>query len=507
MISSQDNKRIQLFLLFAFGIAWGTALIIYFTGGLAESPVILEGTGITLSLALTAGVYMFAPAIANLLARRLTNEGWKNTGLSLKFKGHGWTWLLAWMLPGILVLLGAIIYFLVFPNQFDPGLGMLQALTEQSGQALPFSVGAIAFLQIAQAFLLAPLINSFFTFGEEFGWRAYLQPKLMALGFRKAMLWMGLIWGLWHAPLIAMGHNYGLSYWGYPWTGILGMIWFTLTVGTVLGWLTLKGRSVWPAVIGHAAVNGIAAVAVLFLKVGSTPNPLLGPLGVGIIANIPWLILAAILFWKNGELGPKDVSRETTSYALPDSSKESVIYAKALTRSFGDILAVENLDLDIPAGEVFGLLGPNGAGKTTSIRMLCALISPTRGGARVAGFRLGVDNYNIRKSVGILTESPGMYEQLSAHRNLSFYGQMYEVEEIDKQVERYLRMLGLWSRRDEPVGTFSKGMRQKLAMRAHYCMSRKCSSSTSQPVALILRRLRSCANLSSCFVGKGVPSY
>ncbi len=70
----------------------------------------------------------------------------------------------------------------------------------------------------------------------------------------------------------------------------------------------------------------------------------------------------------------------------------------------------------------------------------------------------------MRKSVGILTETPGLYEQLSAERNLAFFAELYEVADIPKQVERYLRMLGLWARRSESVGTFSKGMRQKLAI-------------------------------------------
>jgi ABC-2 type transport system ATP-binding protein len=141
-----------------------------------------------------------------------------------------------------------------------------------------------------------------------------------------------------------------------------------------------------------------------------------------------------------------------------------MIYTKNLTKSFGDNLAVDRLTLDIPAGEVFGLLGPNGAGKTTTIRMLSSLIGPTSGEARVAGFDVSKDDYMVRKSVGILTETPGLYNQLSAERNLGFFAKLYEVEEIPAQVEKYLRMLGLWERRHEEVGTFSKGMRQKLAI-------------------------------------------
>jgi ABC-2 type transport system ATP-binding protein len=126
---------------------------------------------------------------------------------------------------------------------------------------------------------------------------------------------------------------------------------------------------------------------------------------------------------------------------------------------------VADLDLSIPRGEVFGLLGPNGAGKTTTIRMLAGLIEPSAGEAWVNGHSISsADASGLRKSVGILTETPGLYEQLSAERNLSFFAELYEVQNIPAQVERYLRMLGLWGRRSESVGTFSKGMRQKLAI-------------------------------------------
>lgn len=141
-----------------------------------------------------------------------------------------------------------------------------------------------------------------------------------------------------------------------------------------------------------------------------------------------------------------------------------MIHTDKLSKHFGDLVAVNQLSLSIKAGEVFGLLGPNGAGKTTTIRMLGALISPTNGEARVAGFQIGKEDPQIRRNVGILTESPGLYDQLSAERNLDFFASMYELEDSGRQVKRYLGMLGLWERRREAVGTFSKGMRQKLAI-------------------------------------------
>ncbi len=143
-----------------------------------------------------------------------------------------------------------------------------------------------------------------------------------------------------------------------------------------------------------------------------------------------------------------------------------MIVTEGLTRHFEGRVAVDRLDLEVRAGEVFGLLGPNGAGKTTTVRMLTALLAPTTGAATVAGFRLGEQDMEIRRRVGILTESPGLYERLPVHYNLEVFARLYEVPEgeISRRVERYLRLLGLWERRRDAAGTLSKGMKQKLAI-------------------------------------------
>jgi ABC-2 type transport system ATP-binding protein len=141
-----------------------------------------------------------------------------------------------------------------------------------------------------------------------------------------------------------------------------------------------------------------------------------------------------------------------------------MIVTEGLGKRFGELQAVDNLSLRVHAGEVFGFLGPNGAGKTTTVRMLSALIGPTSGKAWVAGCEVGRQDGELRRKVGILTESPGLYDRLSAERNLEFFARLYEVADVAGQVERYLRLLGLWDRRHEPVGGFSKGMRQKLAI-------------------------------------------
>jgi ABC-2 type transport system ATP-binding protein len=141
-----------------------------------------------------------------------------------------------------------------------------------------------------------------------------------------------------------------------------------------------------------------------------------------------------------------------------------IIVTEKLTKSFGENVAVNQLTLSVQPGEVFGLLGPNGAGKTTTVRMLAALLVPSGGTARVAGFQVGENDQEIRRKIGLLPESPGLYVSLSAEQNLAFFGSMYGVENIAEQIQKYLELLGLWNRRYESVGTFSKGMRQKLAI-------------------------------------------
>jgi len=141
-----------------------------------------------------------------------------------------------------------------------------------------------------------------------------------------------------------------------------------------------------------------------------------------------------------------------------------MIHIEGLTKRFNEVLAVDNLTLDVPEGEVFGFLGPNGAGKTTTVRMLTSLISPTSGSAMVGGFTLGKQDNAIRRTVGVLTETPGMYDNLSAEYNLRIFAELYEVKDVTGQIEKYLKLLGLWERRFDAAGTFSKGMKQKLAI-------------------------------------------
>ena len=141
-----------------------------------------------------------------------------------------------------------------------------------------------------------------------------------------------------------------------------------------------------------------------------------------------------------------------------------IIETVDLSRNFGKSAAVEDLTLAIEAGEVLGFLGPNGAGKTTTIRMLAGIIAPTKGYAVVAGHRTDRDVEQLHEVIGMLTQTPGLYDRLSARRNLEYFASFYPSVEPQSRVERYLKLMGLWERRDSKVGTFSKGMKQRLAL-------------------------------------------
>lgn len=295
MINTLNKKRVILFLSLAFGLSWLTALIIYLTGGLTDSPTFLiENTPISLAYILMATAYMFGPAIANILTRLITREGKAALNLRPQFENGKWKYyLVAWFAPGVCTLLGTLLFFLVFPRYFDPDLTVLTQQLQASGQSPNLSPWLIIAIQALQAILISPLLNTISAFGEEFGWRAYLQPKLMALGARKAILLTGLVWGVWHWPVILMGYNYGLDYYGAPYLGPLVMVWFTLNLGVILGWLTIKSESVWPAAIAHGAINGIASIGILLVK--DSPSTLLGPTPVGIIGCAGLTVFAFII--------------------------------------------------------------------------------------------------------------------------------------------------------------------------------------------------------------------
>ena len=143
-----------------------------------------------------------------------------------------------------------------------------------------------------------------------------------------------------------------------------------------------------------------------------------------------------------------------------------MIKVENLVKKFGSLTAVDNISFNVSEGEIFGFLGPNGAGKTTTIRMLTTLIAPTSGNILINDKDAKKNGDYIRSIIGILTETPGMYEKNTAYDNLKYFASFYKIEQskIDANIEKFLKMFELWDRRNDLVVTYSKGMKQKLAI-------------------------------------------
>jgi membrane protease YdiL (CAAX protease family) len=281
------KKRIILFVALVMVSGWIIFLLIPFLGltyGQGSSVVILAGA-------------MFTPALSSILTRLITKEGFQNMYLRPNFKGHIKEYLLVFFGPTILLFLSGVVYFLIFPATFDPELTVLKASAASSGSGL--SAYSLLLIAVLQVIIIGPIVNIVPTMGEELGWRGYLLPKLREFfSDRAALVITGIVWGVWHIPVIAMGHNYGTGYIGYPWLGILAMIVFCVVLGIIEGYASIKLESAFPAAMIHSSVNAGAALPILLAKAGY--NTLLGPAITGLVGGLPFAILAVLLFTKAG---------------------------------------------------------------------------------------------------------------------------------------------------------------------------------------------------------------
>lgn len=145
---------------------------------------------------------------------------------------------------------------------------------------------------------------------------------------------------------------------------------------------------------------------------------------------------------------------------------EYVVQTRDLTKHYNGVVAVENLNLQVRRGEVFGLLGPNGSGKTTTILMLLGLTEPTRGEVRVLGFDPVRQPLSVKSRVGYLPDQVGFYDQLSARENLIYIAKLNGIprQEAYRRIDEALERMGLAHVADRPVGTYSRGMKQRLGV-------------------------------------------
>ena len=209
MNNQLERQRIYIFIAIAFGLAWIVGLVVFLTGGIVNSPEIIPGTQITLAYVLIAVAYMWAPGLANIFTRIITREGWKNTWLRPRIKKSWKFWLAAWLLPPVFVIVGAAVFFLILPKYFDPEMTTLKSMLPNAGEGFPIPLYLILVVQMAQGLIFAPIINSLFTFGEEFGWRGLSAAKTITNGTQKSSHFTGCDMG----NLACSGDRHGTQLW------------------------------------------------------------------------------------------------------------------------------------------------------------------------------------------------------------------------------------------------------------------------------------------------------
>lgn len=290
-------KRILIFIVFTFVFTYFVEIVMI--APMIGSPDINEAIA---AQSLITWI-MFLPALGAIVTRLLTGEGLLGGEVyfSLKIREHLKYYGLVWFGFGILTVAGAVFYFILFPRQYDGNLGYAAAvLNAQMGEELATEqVRQLMGTQAVTGFLLSPFMNIIYCFGEEWGFRGYLLPKLMKQ-FKViwAVLLNGVIWGLWQIPLIVMGHNYGVGYRGFPYVGIIAMCLFCVVLGIILCYVTIKTHSCVPAILGHGMINGFFTIGIYFSSLENPYNVFLGPAPTGLIGGAGFIVLAAALLWK-----------------------------------------------------------------------------------------------------------------------------------------------------------------------------------------------------------------
>ena len=310
MDTRQNATRVSVFLGFAFGMPWAAALAAYLAGLVKSEPL--------QAVTLVNYVFILSPALATVFTRLVTKEGWRNFMLWPNFK-RGWRcYLAAWLLPLLAAAVGGAIFYLVFPQAFDPSLDQVRKLIAGSPSVAGLSPWLILLSVTLSMMLISAPVNAVVSLGEELGWRAYLLPRLAA-GFTgglrvsapgqlpaeagglssggalRAALLVGLIHGVWHWPLFLMSASFDPgSAFPFP----LVYLVFTCSMSVLLSWAALRSGSVWPAALGHGTINPTAVLAGYLAK--GPGLPLLGPTPTGLIGGLGYLLIALALVFSRG---------------------------------------------------------------------------------------------------------------------------------------------------------------------------------------------------------------
>ena len=277
----EKAKKIGLFIGITFFLSWLMAILFFLLGGRWNTPV-----------ATIIGVaYMFVPMVSAIIVQKYLYKEPLKKPLGISFKLNRW-FLVAWFLPPIIAF-AAIGISLLFPQvEYSSEMaGLLEkfrgilppeTLEQMESQMATFPVHPI-WIALGQGLIAGITINAVAGFGEELGWRGFLQRELGYMGFWKSSTLIGIIWGIWHAPIILQGHNYPQ----HRIEGVFMMIVFCLLLAPIISYVRLKAKSVIAAAILHGSLNGTAGLAIMVVKGGSD-------LLVGVTGAAGFIILALI---------------------------------------------------------------------------------------------------------------------------------------------------------------------------------------------------------------------
>lgn len=287
MSHSTPLKDTRRYVLTLFVVSYLFVLLYFVFGGKWQMPGAL----------IVAVTYMFIPLLVTLAFVRFVHAEPLRPALRLSLRFNRW-WIVAWVIPPILALLTFIVSLLLPGVSFDPGMAGMFArfgatLTPEQIATMQADIARAPFLPLilglAGGMAAGVTVNAIAAFGEEAGWRGYLLKHLFPLGFWRASLIIGTVWGLWHAPLILLGHNYP----EHPVAGVFMMTLWTILLTPLLNYITLRAKSVIAAAIFHGTLNGTAGLALLYTSGGND-------LTVGLTGLTGFIALALVnlLLWR-----------------------------------------------------------------------------------------------------------------------------------------------------------------------------------------------------------------
>jgi membrane protease YdiL (CAAX protease family) len=276
--TASTRRSVATFLALTFGLTWALWATLWI-------PAI--GGNRILAFVVVAPA-MWIPGLCALAVTHFQlRESWRTTTLNRLGPKRYYLW--AWLLPLVGTLAGMLLTVAFGAARFDPNFSWLSEQMETTGVKLPVPLWVVVAAQVAIGLTVGPLFNTLFAVGEEIGWRGFLLPRLLQTGLGQwpALVLSGAIWGLWHAPVIARGHNYP----EHPYIGVLLMTIFCTLLGVIFGWLRLASDSVWVPALAHGSLNAIAGVPFLLLTRFDTA------IGGMLTSVMGWIPTAAFIGW------------------------------------------------------------------------------------------------------------------------------------------------------------------------------------------------------------------